>query len=176
MEKRKIIVVIGLMMFILLHLAVMSQSLAGEKNLALDGLVSTGSKSGVSGTNLPHYAVDGRIEKGNALWFGPYPCWFQVDFGEVLKIQRIHIYPWWGGGRYYQYYIEVSQDEKKWQQVVDARKRTEPETKKGSIYNFNPTKARFVRVTFTYNSATKTNPNNKDAHLVELEVFGGVSK
>lgn len=145
---------------------------AAERNLALDAMTSIVGGD-IQQTHLPQYAVDGRVDKGEALWFGPCPCRLQIDLGEVRKVGRIHVWPYWDAdGRYYQYRIEASADARNWRLVADASAKTAPETEKGSVYEFDPVAARFIRITFTYNSAVKTNPFNTSAHLVELQVFG----
>lgn len=135
-----------------------------EENLSIDAPVSIISGD-VQNGDLPEYAVDGNINKNNYLGLGPYPCTLQIDLGEPMRINKIHIFPYWDGNRYYQYFIETSDDGKKWKTTVDARKKIKPETEKGSVYEFDPLHTRFLRVTFTYNSA------NSSAHLVELKVF-----
>ena len=162
---------LSLFFFAAFNLAAFNFCHGEEENLALEAMVSTGCQT-VSGCHYPGYAVDGSIDKAKALWFGPCPCWFQVDLGEVKQINKIHIYPYWGDNRYYQYYLEASTDGREWKKVADASRKTEPETEKGSIYEFAPVKARFVRVTFTFNSASIANVENTFAHLVELQVFG----
>jgi alpha-N-acetylglucosaminidase len=88
-----------------------------------------------------------------------------VDLGKVTKLDRAQVYPYWGGGRYYQYKVEVSTDEKQWQQVVDMSTNTKPASVTGEMHEFAPADARFVRITMLKNSA------NPAVHLVELRVF-----
>jgi len=139
-----------------------SISYAEELNLARDCMVSCN-----KGDN-PEFVVDGnRTGKYWEARWKPSPCWVEVDLGEIREINKIHLYMWWGGdNRYYQYYINVSCDRKRWKEIVDERENTVPSSAEGRIYTFTPIKARFVRLTVTYNSA------NIAAHVREMEIYG----
>ena len=141
-----------------------------NQNLALHALVRTNGSH--DRYHYAQYAVDGNRQERDLAWWSEkgYPCWFQVDLGETKKIDTIHLFPWWGDGRHYQYYIEISNDEKNWRRVVDERENTVPSDEKGRVYRFESEEARFIRATFTYNSA------NKSIHLVEIEVYGRAPK
>ena len=121
--------------------------------------------SGTEGGYVGENAVDGTVDLNKAWWAGPSPQWLKVDLGKVTKLDRAQVFPYWGGGRFYQYKVEVSTDEKQWQQVVDMSANTKPASVTGEMHQFAPTDARFVRITMLKNSA------NPAVHLVELRVF-----
>ena len=137
---------------------------AEETNLAWNCMVSC------SKGTYPEYAVDGDKNIKGGHWeaeLDSVPCWLEVDLGEIKDIDKIHLYMYWrGADRSYQYYIEVSSDRTKWKEVVNERKNTLPSTAEGRVYTFTPTKARFVRLTVTNNTA------NQAAHVREIEVYG----
>jgi hypothetical protein len=110
-------------------------------------------------------AVDGIVELNRAWWAGPYPQWIQVDLEKVYKLGSAEVFPYWDGGRYYQYNIELSVDGKTWTKVVDMSTNTKPAKPTGDFHKFDPTDARYVRVNMLKNSA------NVGVHLVELRVY-----
>ena len=136
-------------------------SYAGETNLAQGRLVRV---NAYRGSYFPEYVVDGN--RGRGYWETGWPCWIEIDLEEPKEINKIHLYMWHGDKRYYQYYIEVSSDRKKWKEVVDERKNTKSSSSEGRVYTFTPTKATFVRLTVTYNSVKQS------AHVKEIEVYG----
>jgi hexosaminidase len=121
--------------------------------------------SSTEATYVPANAVDGLVLLDKAWWATPYPQWLQVDLGKAYRLDRAHVFPYWGGGRYYQYTVEVSTDGRKWTRVVDAGKNTVAGTEKGYRHKFEPTMARYVKVNMLKNSA------NTAVHLVELRVY-----
>ena len=135
---------------------------ANDPNLARDCLVTCS-----SGAN-PEFAVDGNRDG----WFWeaslqPSPCWLEIDLGQIKEIEGINVFMWWGGDkRYYQYFIEVSVDRKKWSEVVDARANISPASAEGSLYKIPLTKARFIRLIIIYNNV------NPAAHVREIEIYG----
>lgn len=112
----------------------------------------------------PEQAVDGRLSGG--YWAAhPYPQWLQIDLEKVEDIDRVDLYTYHDGERYYQYTIEVSVDGQNWTKVVDESKNTIPAPTRGKVYRFKPTDARFVRVNMLFNSA------NVGVHITEVKVF-----
>ncbi|MCY2929401.1 MAG: chitobiase/beta-hexosaminidase C-terminal domain-containing protein [Planctomycetota bacterium] len=134
-----------------------------ERNLALSKPVEASGNKNPG--ERPEFAVDGSTDIGQYWGTIPAPQWIRVDLEKEYSIDRIHIWPYWDGGRYYQYTIEVSTDDKTWTQVVDASKASTPETDKGHLHVIKPTPARYVKVTMLKNS------DNPAIHLVELQVF-----
>lgn len=110
-------------------------------------------------------AVDGTVDPNKAWWAGPSPQWLMVDLGKLTKLDRTQVFPFWDGGRSYQYTVEVSLDNKEWRQVVDMSANTKPAVATGDMHQFAPADARYVRVTMLKNSA------NPGVHLVEFRVF-----
>jgi N-acetyl-beta-hexosaminidase len=110
-------------------------------------------------------AVDGMVDLNSAWWAGPYPQWLQVDLEKVRRLDRVHLFPYWGGGRSYQYTVELSVDGKTWGTVVDASRNTKPSTPQGDVHSFAPTAGRYLRVNMLKNSA------NEGVHLVEIRAY-----
>lgn len=132
-------------------------------NLATDKPVTV--SGGTQGDHRPVNAVDGVLGNSSGWHADPYPQWLQVDLGEVHRIGRLKVHTYYGGGRYYQYTIEVSRDGKQWEQVVDMTKNVAPATKNGEEHNITTVGARYVRINMLVNSA------NPGVHLNELMVY-----
>ena len=115
------------------------------------------------------FAVDGLVEVqpfDSTFWAsGPPPQWMMVDLEKTVKLNEVHLYTYWGDGRYYQYNIELSTDGKSWTKVADAAANTKPADENGYRHTFSPTPARYVRVNMLKNSA------NEGQHIVELRVY-----
>jgi len=137
--------------------------IVSRKNLTTGKPVTCSSVEG-KGTKealLPEYAVDGMVGRMAASPDGFYPMvwsalkppqWLQVDLQDVYSLDRIEVIPWSEGGRTFQYTVEISTDEKTWTRVVDESANTKPETGEGHRHQFEPAKARFVRVNMLKNS------------------------
>jgi len=122
-------------------------------------------------SNPPHLAVDGVADELQSSWqTDPYPAWFQIDLEKPVEVDRVHVYPYWGGGRCYRYTVEVSQEGTTWHRIADASHNTEAATPKGDEHRFEPRLARYVRVTMLHHSL------NNGVHLVEVRVFAAVSR
>ncbi|MCY2930248.1 MAG: family 20 glycosylhydrolase, partial [Planctomycetota bacterium] len=135
-----------------------------QRNLALDKPVTT--SAGPTDRENPRVVNDGFVEERGFWNAGPVPGWWQVDLEKTHAIHKIHVFPYWDGGRYYQYTVEVSTDGKTFRQVVDMSKTTAADTPAGHVHEFPPVPARYVRVNVLKNSA------NPGIHLVEVRVFG----
>jgi len=132
--------------------------------------IAVGKPAAASATSddahAPSRAVDGNAaDLASSWWADPYPAWWQVDLEKVTSINRIHVYPYWGMGRHYQYTVEVSTDGKQWNRIADLSANTAPATPEGNDFRFQPVEARYVRVNMLYHSL------NKGVHLVEVRVF-----
>jgi hexosaminidase len=134
-----------------------------EPNLATGKPVTA--SSGTQLPQKPEFAVDGKIdEPHDSWWAGPPPQWLQVDLGSACATDRIQVFPFWDGSRYYQYIVEASLDGKTWKLLGDKRANTTPATPQGDEFTFPVENTRYVRVTMLKNSA------NEGVHLVELMV------
>ena len=115
----------------------------------------------------PRNAVDGNSRDLQSSWQAdPYPQWLRIDLEKPVTIDRIHVFPYWGQGRYYQYTVELSEDGKTWTQVADLSKNARPATPQGDLHRFEPRPARYVRVSVLHHSL------NRGVHLVEVKVLG----
>ena len=134
-----------------------------EQNLPTGKPVTTSAPQ--QDNDKPETAVDGIVSVDKYWGVGSAPQWLQVDLEKVYTLDRIHIFPYWDGARYYQYTIELSSDTNKWTKVVDASNNTQPETWDGREYTFKPTQGRYIRVNMLKNS------DNPAVHLVELWAY-----
>ncbi len=114
----------------------------------------------------PRFAVDGVADHLQTSWqTDPYPAWLKIDLEKPATIDRIHVFPYWGHGRYYRYTVEVSGDGKTWARVADMSGNNTPATPAGDDHRFSPRPARYVRVNMLYHNL------NRGVHLVEVRVF-----
>ncbi|MEM7316438.1 MAG: discoidin domain-containing protein, partial [Planctomycetota bacterium] len=131
--------------------------------------LATGKRVTVSGgtqqPNVPANAVDGVTDNGSGWHTDPFPQWLQVDLKKSHSVNRIKLHTYYEGRRYYQYTVEVSQNGRRWKQVVDMSKNTDTSTSNGDEHYFDPVEARYVRVNMLANSA------NSGVHINELMVF-----
>lgn len=109
-------------------------------------------------------AVDGIIEK-ETHWGGVAPRWLTVSLASPFTIDRVQLFTYWDGGRFYQYTIEASVDGSKWKTIVDRSRNTEVATEKGYQDKFDPINMRYLRVNMLKNSA------NPAIHIVEIRAF-----
>jgi hypothetical protein len=120
--------------------------------------------------SLPAYpaslAVDGVADNLVSSWqTDPYPAWLKIDLKEPTKIDRVHVFPYWGAQRYYRYTVEVSTDGEAWSQVVDMSDNSQPSTPQGDLHTFDACQAQYIRVKMLYHSL------NHGVHLVEVRAF-----
>jgi hexosaminidase len=134
-----------------------------EQNLTTGKPVE--SSGGKNPKEMPENAADGWVNI-DAFWgTTPAPQWWQVDLQGEYNLDRVRIFPYWDGNRYYQYTISVGTDTNHLVQVVDATKNTTPETDQGRMHEFAPTKGRYIRVNVLKNS------DNRAVHLVEVRAY-----
>lgn len=132
--------------------------------------ITTGKKvTSPENKNSPIYgmnkAVDGFVDK-DAFWDSQGgPAGIIVDLEKPTPLQKIELFTYWDGHRYYQYNIELSLDGKNWTKVVDQSANTEKATERGYINEFTEQKARYIRVNMLFNSA------NPSMHIVELRAY-----
>jgi hypothetical protein len=120
---------------------------------------------GSSSKQAAEVAVDGVVDHDQFLDIQPAPQEFAIDLQSMRNLNKVVLYTYWDGGRFYQYKIGVSTDAKRWTTVVDASKNRERATEKGYASTFSPTQARYIRVTMLRNSA------NPGLHIVELRAY-----
>jgi hypothetical protein len=130
--------------------------------------LTTGKRASAS-SSLPAYpparAVDGRLELSSSWQADPYPQTFALDLEAAHTLTGLHVWTYWGGGRYYRYTVEVSVDGDQWTLVGDRRTNTQPATELGDRFDFAPRAVRFIRVQLLYHSL------NPGVHLVEIKAY-----
>lgn len=137
-----------------------------EKNLTTGKPVTC--SGGTQGENKADYAVDGTVFRDRAWWAAPGPQWLKVDLQGEYRLGKATVFPYWDGGRFYRYTVEVSLDGETWTQVVDQSTNTRPSTPAGDTHVFAPVTARHVRITMLGGSAW---PQANPVHLVEFRVY-----
>jgi len=115
----------------------------------------------------PALAVDGVANNLQSSWQSdPYPAWLKIDLEKPAKLNRIHVFTYWGAKRFYRYTAEVSEDGRAWRRVADMSKNKIPATPKGDDHRFEAVTARYIRVNMLHHNL------NRGVHLVEVRVFG----
>lgn len=113
----------------------------------------------------PEYAVNGLRTIESKYWGAKYPCSLTIDLRDVYEIEKFNIVNFYSTDRYYNYEIYVSTDNREYQKVAE-KVNADPPTAAGDTYLIDPTPARYIKVTMTYNS------RNAGAHIVEFEAWG----
>lgn len=140
-------------------------ALAGARNLFLHARVTA---SGHWSDRAPEFAVDGRHDNPGDHWAAEnIPVWLTVELPEAADLSLIRLWTYWDEHRTYQYFIEGSPDGHAWTLLADNRQNTTPQTAAGETFRFSTVKVRFVRTTFTHNSAS----NVAGGHIVEIEGY-----
>ncbi len=120
---------------------------------------------GTQGGQVPELVVDDNLDLASSWWAGPAPQWLQVDLGQTYSVNRMEVFPYWDGSRYYQYKVEASQDGQSWFMVAVRSTNTIPAKSEGDEISFESKSMRYVKVTMLRGSA------NDSVHLVELKVW-----
>lgn len=116
----------------------------------------------------PAFAVDGKHDVVGDHWAAEnIPVYLTLDLETPRDLNAILFWTVWGGGRYYQYKIEGSLDEKTWSLLVDQTANVEPGGPQGRTFHFGTQSVRYVRTTFTKNSAS----DKSGGHIVEIEGY-----
>ena len=119
-------------------------------------------------TCAPQYAVDGKHDAPSPHWAAEnIPVWLTVELPEPRDLNLIRLWTFWDNRRYYQYVIEGSLDGTNWTVLGDRRENTTPQTEAGDSFLFPSTKVKYIRTTFTKNSAG----NATGGHIVEIEGY-----
>ncbi len=141
-------------------------------------------------TQRPGYeagrAVDGDLDN-DAFWWSwfpeppaslmsaafPMPQWIQVDLQQTQSLDHVAVqFHTWPDQtldtrlRICKYHVDVSVDGENWTTVLDERRSEKPVTTAGLERWFDPTAARYVRLTVLRNSA------HSGAQVVELRAMG----
>jgi len=113
-------------------------------------------------------AVDGLVDKNECLNAANVKQALTVDLGKVLDVNRVVLYTFWNpdDGRAYQYTIDLSEDNKTWNTVVDASKNAVGATAKGYSHAFETRKARYIRTAVLGNNKTQ------GVEITELRAYG----
>ena len=98
----------------------------------------------------------------------PYPAWWKVDLENAYDLTSIIIRNYVDGSRYYNYNIEVSNDDINYSQIV-AKNNSNPATDAGDYYPIVNTTARYIKVNMTFNSA------NSGVHISDFRVYGSLN-
>ena len=110
-------------------------------------------------------AVDGYVDRDNFWDAAPYPQSWSVELDKEKNINKVHLYTYWDGSRYYQYKIESSLDGKNWEIIVDASKNKKIATKDGYLHEITTLNTKYLRVKMLFNSA------NNGVHILEFRVY-----
>ena len=102
---------------------------------------------------------------GNYWDGGKYPGYFVVDLGYNYPVGKFVAFPYNTGSRYYNYYVEVSEDGENYTKVAE-KMNTTPEVADGTTFELEEAvNARYVKVTMTYNN------DNESVHMKEFQVY-----
>ena len=152
---------------------VKNQALKKDISSAIEALLKVNLAKGMKVTASertrinPQIAVDGNLDTLR-YWQSVTPgAWLSVDLKRVQDISGVKVVNFYKGKRYYQYYVEVSGDNKNWKRVADMTQNTKFATGKGFTHTFASTPARYVKVVMLKDSA------NPGLHIVEIEVYPG---
>ncbi len=114
----------------------------------------------------PELAVDGNASDLQSSWQSdPYPASLTVDLQQRKTLGAVHVWPYWGMGRYYRYTVEISPDGETWRRIGDMGRNATPATPKGDRFQFEPAETRYIRVNMLYHSL------NRGVHIVEIKAL-----
>jgi hypothetical protein len=117
------------------------------------------------GAYAPAQMVDGNTANGHGYHGSDAPVEITVDLQSMRTVAAAHLYFYADGGRYYQYRIDTSIDNKSWKSAIDKTSDTSVSKAEGFVLTFEPREARYVKLTVTKNSA------NPAVHVNELMLF-----
>lgn len=139
-------------------------STAKRSNLFLGAAVTA---SGHWSTQTPERAVNGNLDPEDHWACEQLPVWHQVNLKEPVELSAVRVWPYWIGGRIYQYKVEGSSDGKEWKLLGDMSANSIAATREGVLLTFDPVSVRHVRTSFIGNSRGTEN----GGHLVEIEGY-----
>ncbi len=117
------------------------------------------------GGYAPAQMVNGDTANGKGFHSNGSPVEITVDLQSERAVAAAHLYFYADGGRYYQYRIDTSIDNKVWKLAVDKTSDTSISKPEGFVLTFEPRAARYVKLTVTKNSS------NPSVHVNELMLF-----
>jgi hypothetical protein len=115
--------------------------------------------------HAPKFLTDGAVGNDSGFWVGGSPVEMTVDLEAIRSVAAAHVYFYTDGGRYYQYRIDTSIDNKTWKLAVDKTQDTSVSKPEGFLNAFDARDARYIKLTVTKNSS------NPSVHVKELMVF-----
>lgn len=139
-------------------------SASNYSNLFLNAAVTA---SGHWTTQTPERAINGTIDPEDHWACENLPVWHQVNLKQPTSLSAIRVWPYWIGGRIYQFKIEGSADGSQWKMLGDMSANSIAATDEGVLFTFYPVKVKHVRTTFLGNSRGAAN----GGHLVEIEGY-----
>ena len=137
---------------------------ASRPNLFLNAPVTA---SGHWSGQNPGRAVNGNHDAEDHWACENLPVWHQVDLPQPATLAAIRVWPYWPGGRIYQFKVEGSADGRQWKMLGDMTANSIEATREGVPFTFDPVAVRHVRTTFVGNSRGASN----GGHLVEIEGY-----
>lgn len=136
-------------------------------NLALNRPVTASVKQ--EGDHAPKFVTDGDAGNESGFWAERAPVEIVVDLENVRSVAAAHVFFYNGDGRYYQYRIDTSVDNKTWKAAVDKTADSSASKAEGFLNAFEARDARFVKLTVTKHSI------NRAVHVNELMLFSSVA-
>jgi hypothetical protein len=140
---------------------------AARPNLFLNAPVSA---SGQWAGQGPERAVNGNFDVEDHWACENLPVWHQVNLPQPAELAAIRVWPYWKGGRIYQFKVEGSQDGGTWKLLGDRRGNSIAATPEGVLFTFDPVAVKHVRTTILGNSRGVVN----GGHLVQIEGYAAV--
>ncbi len=139
-------------------------SVSTRHNLFLNAPVTA---SGHWSEQTPARAVNGNLDVEDHWACENLPVWHQVNLKQPASLSAIRAWPYWKGGRIYQFKVEGSVDGNQWQLLGDMSANSIAATSEGVLFTFDPVTVKHVRTTFLGNSRGAEN----GGHLVEIEGY-----
>jgi Domain of unknown function (DUF4091)/F5/8 type C domain len=123
--------------------------------------------SGNWSTQTAERAVNGNLDVEDHWACENLPVWLQVNLKQAASISAIRVWPYWKGGRVYQFKVEGSMDGIQWKMLGDMSANSISATSEGVLFTFDSVNVKHVRTTFLGNSRGAEN----GGHLVEIEGY-----
>jgi hypothetical protein len=118
-------------------------------------------------SQTPERAVNGNLDGEDHWACENLPVWHQVNLKQPAMLSAIRVWPYWTGGRIYQFKVEGSTDGMQWKLLGDMSANSIAATSEGVLFTFDPANVKHVRTTFLGNSRGA----ETGGHLVEIEGY-----